>query len=76
MPMLLEHFALNTRLAYNHLIEQGQKMMILMKGQMMQCALTELNAIQEQSLAWASAYGQCKTTEAPETTSTTSSSFY
>lgn len=75
MPMLLEHFALNTRLAYNHLVDQGQQMMILMKGQIMQCALTELNAIQEQSLAWASAYGQCKTTEAPETT-TTSSSFY
>lgn len=72
MPALLEHFALNTLLEYNRLIEQSEQMMILMRGNMMQCALTELDGIQERSLAWSSAYHECQTSSTPTTTETTS----
>lgn len=59
--MLLEDYALNTRLSYNRLMDQGQQMMILMKGQLMQCTLDVLELIQGDALKWASAYEQCLT---------------
>lgn len=70
--MLLETYALNTRHSYNRLISHGQQMMILMKGNLVQCSLAELESVQAKALAWSTAYGQCMTMdESPSSTTST-----
>lgn len=68
MPMLLDTYALNTRLSFNRQIDQSRQMMLLIRGSLLQCTLTELEAIQTESVAWNTAYRQCMTTNAETTT--------
>lgn len=68
--MLLDTYALNTRLSFNRQIDQSQQMMLLIRGSLLQCTLTELEAIQTESVGWNSAHQQCLTTKAQTETTT------
>lgn len=71
LPYLLETFAVNTRMSYDQVLGQGRHSMGLLKGNLMQCSLNEIDAIQGMAQDWYSTYNECVANSSGSTITTT-----